>query len=37
MKLSRRDKFIEFISGKEIHFLIGLAVLFLAILGASKW
>lgn len=37
MKSSKRDRFLEFISGKEIHFLIGLAVLFLAILGASKW
>ena len=37
MKNSKRDRFVEFISGKEIHFLIGLAVLFLAILGASTW
>lgn len=37
MKKSKRDKFIDFISGKEIHFLIGLGVLFLAILGASRW
>ena len=28
MKNSKRDRFVEFISGKEIHFLIGLAVLF---------
>jgi hypothetical protein len=37
MKLSKRDRFIEFISGKEIHFIIGLGVLFLALLGASRW
>jgi len=37
MKNSKRDKFIQFISGKEVHFIIGLAVLFLAILGASRW
>jgi hypothetical protein len=37
MKNSKRDRFIEFISGKEIHFILGLAVLFLALLGASKW
>jgi hypothetical protein len=37
MKKSKRDKLVDFISGKEVHFIIGLAVLFLAILGASKW
>jgi hypothetical protein len=36
MKKSKRDKFVDFISGKEVHFLIGLAVLFLAILGALR-
>jgi len=37
MKTSKRDKLIEFISGKEIHFILGLAVLFLSLLAASKW
>jgi len=37
MKSSKRDKFIEFISRKEIHVLIGLGILFLSILGASRW
>ncbi len=37
MKTSKRDRFIEFISGKEINFIIGIAILFLAVLGALKW
>jgi hypothetical protein len=37
MKKSKRDAFLDFISGKEIHFLIGLAILCLTILGACKW
>lgn len=37
MKSSKRDRFIELISGKEIHAIIGIGILTLVIIATLKW
>lgn len=37
MKPSKRDRFIDFINGKESHAIIGIALLFLIIIAALRW